>query len=524
MSRLNQVTVRDAPGCVSPHPICSCNNPRAQYSSTTPYIVVSVINNVSKIFIPFGTMENISAVVLAEDLKINDNIYGLDLRRIKIGNIGAVALAEALTVNKTLGWIDLSNTGLSDVGAIALAEMLRTNTTLECIILSNVKRMISPVGTIALMEAMHVNTSLLELKVGGIDLRGESATALATMLSVNTTLELLDLDATKINDEGMIALAGALKTNRSLKILFLTFLFKVYIGGYTALADAIKINTTLTEIHFSECSIEGYVKNEPTHLVDNPLGDEIVCVLADAIQVNSSLKYVDFSGNRIGIKSADALGDMIKANTSIENINFNRTHISIVSKLVAGIDANTTLAKLTFCQCYIDCDEAVAMINAIQKNTTLRELDLSDNDLGDVSAIAMADALIVNSTLIKVDLSSNYISHLGVTALTRAISINTTLQKLKLNNNIPRTYYDPSDDDTVVSVDFSSTLPYLARNNEMAKACLSETYAILSVGQRIPYARDAMFECAVRRLAHGPPAQDADTVRERALKYMRTRH
>jgi hypothetical protein len=69
-------------------------------------------------------------LALAEALKVNATITGINLRENEIGLEGALALAEALKVNATITDINLRENEIGPERALALADALQVNTSL----------------------------------------------------------------------------------------------------------------------------------------------------------------------------------------------------------------------------------------------------------------------------------------------------------------------------------------------------------------------------------------------------------
>jgi Ran GTPase-activating protein (RanGAP) involved in mRNA processing and transport len=74
--------------------------------------------------------------------------------------------------------------------------------------------------------------------------------------------------------------------------------------GASALADALKMNSSVTNIN----------------LDDNAIGDEGASVLADALKVNTSVTDISLRSNKFGAKGATAIADALKVNTSLTRI------------------------------------------------------------------------------------------------------------------------------------------------------------------------------------------------------------
>jgi hypothetical protein len=133
--------------------------------------------------------------------------------------------------------------------------------------------------------------------------------------------------------EGASALADALKVNKSLTSINLDY-NQIGAEGASALADALKMNRTLKSIN----------------LCVNAIGNEGASALADALKVNTAVTTINLRYNRIGNEGALTLADPLKVNTSVTCINLdnNATDGPNRARLSALIARNKRLRHLFF--------------------------------------------------------------------------------------------------------------------------------------------------------------------------------
>jgi hypothetical protein len=211
----------------------------------------------------------------------------------------------------------------------AVAEMLQARTLV-------LERKLQP-EVVEWVRRLRANDESLKIIEPGSKLapklRCEDAQALAEALKVNSTLTRLGLrGCTGIGDAGCVALADALKVNSTLEDLSLSHCTNISIFFCVALADALKVNSTLRMLHLDKCT---------------GIGNDGCVALADALKVNSTLGWLG----------------------------------------------------LTHCT-GIDNGGCVALADALKVNNTLESLHLSDcTGIGNDGCVALADALKVNSTL-----------------------------------------------------------------------------------------------------------------------------
>jgi len=197
-------------------------------------------------------------------------------------------------------------------------------------------------------------------------------------LSVNTTLTHLKLSDCSIGNPGAGSLSDAIRVNTALTNLDLS---SNVIGnsGAASLSDAIKVNTVLTNLDLSR----------------NKIGDSGAACLSDAMKVNTVLTNLDLSGNKIGASGAASLSDAIKVNTVLTNLD---------------LSGNETVDYY-----------AAVLSHRTNVNTNL---DLSGNGIGDSYAASLSDDINVNTNL---DLSGNEIGDSYAASLSDDINVNTNL-------------------------------------------------------------------------------------------------
>ena len=256
--------------------------------------------------------------------------------------------------------------------------------------------------------------ALRRLGIFDCEVGDAGAAAIADALKVNTTLTTLHLHHNKIGSDGAAALAGALKVNKTLT----GFAFELnFIGdaGGVALADALEFNTSLKRLRLQANGIE----------------DAGMAAIAKSLRGNKTLTSLFFH-NKIEIEGAAALSDALKQNTTLAVLHLSNTGIDDV-KAIAIADAlkfNKTLTALHICNESIGDNGAMAFADALKFNKTLAKLNLSQNNFGDAAAVMLADALKSNATLAELDIKFTKIRTAGALALVEALDHNENLTTL----------------------------------------------------------------------------------------------
>ncbi|KJE90509.1 hypothetical protein CAOG_01819 [Capsaspora owczarzaki ATCC 30864] len=186
---------------------------------------------------------------------------------------------------------------------------------------------------------------------------------------------------------------------------------QVGVDGALAIAEAIKVNTSLTELS----------------LVKIDLGDAGARAIAEAIRVNRTLTELNLSRNQIGPVGAQSLAAALKVNKKVEVLFLaaNQFGDAGLQEIAEMLFVNKTLEMIYLHENQIGDAGAPAVAEALEVNKTLKELKLSENHIGDAGAQAFGEALKVNST-VTIDLSNNCIGKAGARAMADARKVNPT--------------------------------------------------------------------------------------------------
>jgi NLR family CARD domain-containing protein 3 len=211
------------------------------------------------------------SVKIFEALKSNTALTKLDLKNNNVGQKGAAMLAEALQCNISLASLDLSRNDIRDEAYAPLLCVLKEcNTYLNHIEIDSdwpASAMIKAIREV--VWANQAGTRLLHAH-GEINLAGKQyygdLEVLSEDLATNTTVTILNLESKIIYDEGMVRFAEALgKKNRTLVEIGLGR-STIFESGASALAAALRENTTLQGLDLS----------------NNYIADGGVAILADS--------------------------------------------------------------------------------------------------------------------------------------------------------------------------------------------------------------------------------------------------
>lgn len=233
----------------------------------------------------------------------------------------------------------------SDSEPAALAEHLEVSpiTKLEMYVRAGDEEFgISEQGVASLAEALATNKTVTQLVLYGEGLGADAANAVAASALRSTALTRLALYGAPIGHSGGAALGAALaRDGAALAELDLDFC-TLGASGTAALAESLASNATLGRLNLQGSSIIRGASSS-THDYDdagvaglaslltqltplrhlslphNELGDDDVMTLAHALQSNTSLKYLDLSGNHLlSDRSHAALGSLFEGGAADE--------------------------------------------------------------------------------------------------------------------------------------------------------------------------------------------------------------
>jgi Ran GTPase-activating protein (RanGAP) involved in mRNA processing and transport len=298
--------------------------------------------------------------------------------------------------------------------------------------ISHTKRVYFPYDNIPFAifaEALKTNKVLLELNLTDVVNPELLEDVLIHMMSlkclsiVYTRYSPIYKDLSSVRgSEIAIWIASVLKVNTHLKSL--TFRARILKEGAVAIAEALKVNITLTFLDLSYNDIE-----------DIGAAAIIKAVSFNATTLRTKITALILDGNRIGDRGANAIAEELKENTNL-------TELRLASNLIGNkgaiaiadaICVNKTLITLSLSKNMIGPKGGIAIGKSLNMNSSLRHLDMEDNSIGNKGALAIAKALVLPCiTLQELILSHNNIQGYGVAVLLKALEYNRTLEEVHL--------------------------------------------------------------------------------------------
>ena len=163
---------------------------------------------------------DVGAFALAEALRTNSTVTGVDMKGNKLSDAAVAAVNDALRGSAidvaianmgSSGQLKLSHEDVDEKGAMKVAEALRTMTAgpyVTDLLLDH--NCIGDAGAAALADALVGNKTVTKLVLYQNEITDVGARAIAKLLGTNATIREIDLGKNRITDQGGIALAHAL--------------------------------------------------------------------------------------------------------------------------------------------------------------------------------------------------------------------------------------------------------------------------------------------------------------------------
>ncbi|XP_012495617.1 PREDICTED: leucine-rich repeat-containing protein 34 [Propithecus coquereli] len=164
----------------------------------------------------------------------------------------------------------------------------------------------------AAAAACGKNTTLKYLRMTGNKIENKGGMFFAAMLQINSSLQKLDLGDCDLGMQSVIAFATVLTQNQAIKGINLNrpILYGEQEESTVHLGHMLKENHCLVELHVCKHGIKN-------------CGLQRLC---NALYLNTSLRYLDVSCNKITRDGIEYLADVLKSNTTLEviDLSFNR--------------------------------------------------------------------------------------------------------------------------------------------------------------------------------------------------------
>ncbi|XP_074046997.1 leucine-rich repeat-containing protein 34 isoform X2 [Macrotis lagotis] len=287
-------------------------------------------------------------------LKIAGNNHLIPVQRLSDEDLEI--LTYVLRPLKNVTGLDVRYNLITDKGALAVQRLLQEmqNITYLNLMFNDIKTE----GGEVIAKALHRNQTLKHLRMTGNKIENKGGMFFAAMLQINSSLEKLDLGDCDL-EESTIHISHMLKTN-----------------------------STLIELHMCKHDIKNF-------------GMQRLC---EALSVNTCLRYLDVSCNRITCDAMKYLGELLKSNNVLEVIDLSSNRIEDEGSMYlaeALAFYNTSLKALSIVSNNITGRGLTAFSNSMKTNTTLSNIYIWGNKFDNETCVAFAN--LITSGRLKLD-------------------------------------------------------------------------------------------------------------------------
>eukprot|EP00035_Acanthoeca_spectabilis_P023759 m.450816 g.450816 ORF g.450816 m.450816 type:complete len:1817 (-) comp20053_c0_seq1:49-5499(-) len=362
----------------------------------------------------------VSAVGLAEILKMNATLTALSLNGNTFNDDGAIAFADCLRHNTGLNTVNLAQNGIGDAGATAIAAALAHNETLGQLVLTN--NQIGTTGYKAFINFLQFRCNLFQLSIAENPATCDDRKLLRAAFHHSSTVlvdvvdEVFDGKSESAGAANTIAEAITGAANNTVISICITQQDFSY-ESWKILMEALEVSTSVKSFHF-------YRHESTTRLA---YANAMIDLLAEVLERNKTLTtlvcYDLHTGGR-------------ENRLPPTNPQMRMAHLTL--GIVKSLRVNCTLERLSLNKCTMTSKEVVALAEALQQNpsSSLRALQLMNNlEMGDESAAALAKMLLTNSSIEELALCVDSIGDPGATALSSALRTNQHITVLRLQSN-----------------------------------------------------------------------------------------
>ena len=260
----------------------------------------------------------------------NNSVTGeLHLRNTRLGPRSGHALATALQASATMTIVDLWGCKIGDAAGVTFGKALERNRSLTKLFLNSAE--IGEKGGQAFAAALAVNTTLEELHLKYNNLGNAAGVALGAALKKNGALTLLDLFRNKLGDKGGAAIGLSLADNEVLCKLNVGFNALGEEAG-VAFGQGLAGNQCLEHLNLggngqamipkrNRAFEKLMAKHKDDAFMFKGLGEKGGTAIADALRENTVLTDLHIGANRIGHSGGLALAAAMTVNYSLERLN-----------------------------------------------------------------------------------------------------------------------------------------------------------------------------------------------------------
>ncbi|CAO2613512.1 Leucine-rich repeat-containing protein 34 [Lemmus lemmus] len=254
---------------------------------------------------------------------------------------------------------------------------------LSFIIGLNVKyNLIGDVGAYYAAKLLQKNQTLKYLRMTGNKIENPGGMCFAAMLQINSSLEKLDLGDCDLGLQSVIAFTTVLTQNQAIKAINLNrpILYGEQEESTVHMGHMLKENHFLVELHMCKHDMKNYGMQQ----------------LCNGLALNSSLRYLDVSCNKITRDAMVYLADVLKSNNTLEviDLSFNRIENTGAKYLSETLTShNRSLKALSVVSNKIEGEGLVALSQSMKTNPVLSHIYIWGNKFDEATCVAYSDLM-----------------------------------------------------------------------------------------------------------------------------------
>jgi Ran GTPase-activating protein (RanGAP) involved in mRNA processing and transport len=320
------------------------------------------------------------------------HITYLDVSCNQLGNEAGKAFALALKRNKILVALWLGNNRIGEEAGLLLAKALRVNTTLTFLDLRE-NKLGSPFGSM-FSAVLKRNETLTEVNLQTNSFRYEIGVQLAEAFAINHTVTAFDLTDNELNAEAGDVLAAGLKDPDCVWTSVNLSGNEVDEGGGKALAQALRVNKTMTRLEMSR----------------NLMGQHAGKAIGKALKVHdSNLQTMIFRGCNLGPKGAESISLALEDNMRLTILDLEKNGFGEagMKSLAMALESNTSITSINLAENKLGPEGGKMVAAALVMNSTLTSINIRGNAIGPAAGEQIAAELEVNNNIIFIDLEDN---------------------------------------------------------------------------------------------------------------------
>jgi len=295
-------------------------------------------------------------------------------------------LEDFLVDNNVLRGLSVRICSYDSLTMLSFLDMIKNKSTLKTLNLSGSQFEVRDAKLMA--DVLRVNDCLIALDISECFLGDEKAEIIADALKTNTSLKVLNISENNLTSPGFRCIADALKTNNTLEKLNIS---KNFCNANDIFQLACS-QASLVSVSENSFSLTGCIPNKK--MGEKDLNDRTRSILnrisqykriewiADALKINTSLTHLACSNCEIKKEDLQSLADALKTNQTLAVLDISANALETGSyKYIADMLKENKLKTMDISNCSYDSDEAKNLYEKITEHQTLEELVIGEYDL-----------------------------------------------------------------------------------------------------------------------------------------------